>query len=64
MIFNVIGKKNNQTLVSNADQEIPTLGSTDNARDLVNLVSSTIRYPRIGVSQSASETNVRFYLFQ
>ena len=29
--FNVIGKKYNQTLVSDADREIPTLGSTDNA---------------------------------
>ena len=31
IIFNVKGKKNNQTSVSNADLEIPTLGSTDNA---------------------------------
>ena len=30
-MFNVIGKKNNQTSVSDADREIPTLGSTDNA---------------------------------
>ena len=31
--LNVIGtyKKNNQTSVSDADQEIPTLGSRDNA---------------------------------
>ena len=35
--FNVIGKKNNQTSVSDADQEIPTLGSTDNAGNSVNL---------------------------
>ena len=38
-IFNVIGKKNNQTMVSDADQEIPTLGSTDNAGNSVNLIS-------------------------
>ena len=41
--FTVIGKKNNQTLVSDADREIPTLGSTDNAGNSVNLVSSIIR---------------------
>ena len=43
MIFNtfyVIGKKNNQTSVSNADREIPTLGSMDNAG---NFVSGIIR---------------------
>ena len=31
MIFNVIGKKNNQTVVSDADREIPTLGQMENA---------------------------------
>ena len=31
MIFNVIGKKSNQTSVSGADREIQTLGSTENA---------------------------------
>ena len=36
IIFNVIGKKNDQTLVS---------GSTDNAGNLVNLVSVIIRLP-------------------
>ena len=29
--FNVIGKKNNQTSISDADREIPTLGLKDNA---------------------------------
>ena len=43
--FNVIGKKYNQTLVSDADREIPTLGSTDNAGNSVNLVSINIRLP-------------------
>ena len=43
IVFNIIGKKNNQTLVSDADREIPTLGSTDNAGNLVNLVSGIIR---------------------
>ena len=42
-IFPVIGKKNNQSSVFDADQEIPTLGSTDNAGNSVNLVSGIIR---------------------
>ena len=41
-IFPVISKKNYQSPVSNADQEIPTLGSMDNAANLVNLVSGII----------------------
>ena len=61
-LFNFIGKKNNQTLVSDADQEIPTLGSTDNAGNEVNLVSGIILLPSVGISRSASETDVRFYL--
>ena len=40
-----IGKKNNQTSVSDADGEIPTLGSTDNAGNWVSLVSGIIRLP-------------------
>ena len=44
-IFPVIGKKNNQMSVFDADQELPTLGLTDNARNEVNLVSSIIRLP-------------------
>ena len=44
-MFNVMGKKNNQTSVSDADREIPTLGSTDNAENSVNLVSGIIRLP-------------------
>ena len=62
LIFNVIGKKNNQTSVSDADREIPTLGSTDNARNSVNLVSGINRYPRFGISLSESKTDDRFYL--
>ena len=45
IMFNVIGKKNNQTSVSYADRKIPTLGSTDNAGNLVNLISSIIHLP-------------------
>ena len=61
-VFNFIGKKNNQTLVSDADQEIPTFGSTDNAGNSVNLVSGIILLLSVGISRSASETDVRFYL--
>ena len=56
LTFPIIGKKNNQSSVSDADWEIPTLGSMDNAGNLVNLVSS-----RAWISRSASETNGRFY---
>ena len=45
IIFNVIGKKNNQISVSDADREIETLGSTDNAGNSANLVSGNIRLP-------------------
>ena len=45
LIFPLIGKKNNQSLVSDTDRGIPTLGSTDNARNSVNLVSGIIRLP-------------------
>ena len=40
-----VGKKNNQTSVSDADREIPILGSTENAGNSVNLVSGIIRSP-------------------
>ena len=39
LFFPIIGKKNNQSSVSDADREIPTLGSTDNTGNSVNLVS-------------------------
>ena len=45
ILFNVIGKKNNQTSVSDADKEIPTLGPADNAGNSVNLVFGIIRLP-------------------
>ena len=44
-MFHVIGKKNNQTSVFDADREIPNLGSTDNAKNSVNLVAGIIRLP-------------------
>ena len=43
--YSIIGKKNNQSSVSDTDLEIPTLGSTDNAGNSVNLVSGIIRLP-------------------
>ena len=45
LIFHRIGKKNNQSSVSDADREIPTCRSTDNAGNSVNLVSSIIHLP-------------------
>ena len=45
MIFYIKGKKNNQTSVSDADRENPTLVSTDNLRKTINLVSGIIRLP-------------------
>ena len=64
--YNVIDtrKKTNQSLVSIADREIPTLGSPDNARNLVNLVSSIIHLPSAWDFWSASETDDRFCLSQ
>ena len=38
-------QKNNQLSVSDADREIKSLGSTDNAGNSVNLVSGIIRLP-------------------
>ena len=46
MIFLVTRKKNN---VSDADREIPTLGSTDNAGNSISLVSG---FPRVGISRA------------
>ena len=43
--FNVMGKKNNQSSVSDADWEIRTLRSTDNVGNSVNLVSGIICLP-------------------
>ena len=51
MIFNVLSKKNNQTSVSDADREIPTLGST-----------ALSVYHRVEISLSELETDDRFFL--
>ena len=50
--FNVLGKKNNQISVSDADREIPTLGQW------IMLENSV--YPQVGISLSALKTNDRF----
>ena len=46
-IFTAIGKKVHQTSVSDADQEIPTLGSKDNAGNSVHCVSGIICAPSV-----------------
>ena len=45
--FYIIVKKNNQTSVSDANPEIPTLGSMDNAGPSVKLVSGIIHLPSV-----------------
>ena len=46
-IFQILGEKNNQSSVSDADQEIQTLRPTDNAGNSINLVSGIIRLPLV-----------------
>ena len=48
--------------VSDADPEILTIESTDNAGNLVTLFPALYIYPRVGISGSASKTYDRFYL--
>ena len=60
--FNVIGKKNNQTLVSDADPEIPTSDQRIMPELEKNSFPALSVYPRVGISLSASETDVKFYL--
>ena len=62
-IFPIIGKKNDQSSVADADRKIPALVSTNNAGNSVNLVSGVIRLPFgwVGISLSASEADDRFY---
>ena len=61
-MFPKIGMKNNKTSVSDADREIPTLGSMDNARNEVNLVSGINRLPS-GWDFSVCIGNRRLILF-
>ena len=46
--------------MSDADREIPSLGSTDNAGNSV--VPPLSVYPRVVIPRSASKSDVRFYL--
>ena len=62
ILFNAIGKKNNQTSVSDAGRQIATLGSKDNAGKSVNLVSGIIRSPSGWDFSICSETDSGFYL--
>ena len=58
-----IGKKNNQSSVSDADQEIPTLGPTDNAGNSFTSFPALSVYPRAGISRSVSYTADRLHEF-
>ena len=55
----------NQTPVSDADREIPTLGSTRTRMPETRQTSfpALSVYPRVGISLSASEADDRFYFF-
>ena len=59
--FPIIGKKHNQSSVSDADQEIPTIGSTDNAGNSEISFPAISVYPRVEISRSASNINDRFF---
>ena len=61
LFLKVIGKKNTQTSVSDADHKIPTLESTENAGNSVNLFPTLSVYPGVRISLSESETDDRFY---
>ena len=60
-IFPMIGKKNKQLTVFDADREVQNLESTDNARHLFLALSV---YPRVRISRSASETDDNSCLFR
>ena len=62
--YSVIVKKNNQSSVSDADREIPTLWSTGNAGNSVDLVSGLTGLPSGWGFSFASETNDRFFCFR
>ena len=50
LILNFISKKNNRTSVSDADREIPTLRSTDNAgNEVYGKFSALSVYLRVGI---------------
>ena len=49
--------------VSDADREMPTRRSTDNAGNLVTEFPALSVYRRVGISRMVSETDDRFYVF-
>ena len=57
----MIGMKKKSIIGSDAEREILTLGSTDNAGNLVTSFPALSVYPRVGISLSASVTDDRFY---
>ena len=61
--FPIIGKKNNQSSVPDADREIPTIGSMNNAGNSVVSFPALSVYPLVRISLSASKTDDRFYLY-
>ena len=65
-IFPVIGKKNNQSLVSNADQKIPTSGQGIMPETRLTSFPALSVYPWVEISSSALETDDtgRLYLYR
>ena len=57
-----VGKKNNQSSVSNADREIPNSGQRIMLETQQTSFPALSVYPWVGISLSASETDDRFYL--
>ena len=49
-------------MVSDADREIPILGSTDTAEILVNLVSLIVRLPSVEISLTALESDISLFI--
>ena len=45
LVFLIIGMKNNESAVFDADPDIQILGSTENVENSVNLVSGIFRLP-------------------
>ena len=56
LVCNVIGKKNNQTLVSDADREIPALGSTDYAGNEICAIINDGPHPPNGSNSVPNDT--------
>ena len=61
IMFNVIGKRNNQTSVADADRKSQTSGEREMPEMRFTEFSAFLVYPRVGVFRSASESDARFY---